>query len=90
MVCWKWRTYISFMGLEKMQQQCKIIDNIRQQIEFNSKSLSDKDIQLLTLSLNFFLIQAGPHPLLIVFATSTGELLDSVKICKFSTKILLT
>ena len=41
-----------FRGIRKINSRCKIIDNIRQQIEFNSKSLSDKDIQLMTLSLN--------------------------------------
>ncbi len=55
-------------------------DNIRQQTKFNSKLLSDKDIQLMTLSLNSSWYKQVLTHCLLLFATSTGELLDSVKI----------
>ena len=55
-------------------------DNIRQQTKFNSKLLSDKDIQLMTLSLNSSWYKQVLTHCLSLFATSTGELLDSVKI----------
>ena len=55
-------------------------DNIRQQTEFNSKSLSDKDIQLMTLSLNSSWYKRVLTHCLLLFVTSAGELLDSVKI----------
>ena len=55
-------------------------DNIRQQTEFNSKSLSDKDIQLMTLSLNSSWYKQVLTHCLLLFVTSAGELLDSVKI----------
>ena len=69
-----------FRGIRKINSRCKIIDNIRQQIEFNSKSLSDKDIQLMTLSLNSSWYKQVLTHCLLLFVTSTGELLDSVKI----------